>query len=102
MTSAFKETQATIGEWASLTFGTAAQLLRTATRANEEMAELLTALCAGDNAKAAEEIADVMILLFLLGERIGVDVHREIDRKMQINRQRTWQLDGTGHGYHVG
>jgi protein gp37 len=25
----------------------------------------------------------------------------EIDRKMAINRLRKWNLDGTGHGYHV-
>lgn len=34
-------------------------------------------------------------------ERLGVDLHAEIDRKMAVNRGRTWKRDSTGHGYHV-
>jgi NTP pyrophosphatase (non-canonical NTP hydrolase) len=66
------------------------------------MAELLRALSADDNsAKAASEIADVVIVLYRLAWRLGVDLHDEIDKKMAINRARQWKQDNTGHGYHV-
>ena len=97
-----KETQQTISGWANATFGAADSNARVAARANEEMAELIRALTADDqHPKAAEEIADVVIILYRLAERLGVDLMSEIDRKMEINRSRKWNLDSTGHGYHV-
>jgi len=66
------------------------------------MAELLRALTVDDNnPKAAEEIADIFIVLYRLGERLGVNLHDEIDHKMKTNRLRKWHKDGSGHGYHV-
>lgn len=97
-----RETQRSVSEWAEATFGAAAGNARIAARANEEMAELLRALTADDrHPKAAEEIADVVIVLYRLATRLGVDLVAEIDRKMAINRTREWRLDNTGHGYHV-
>lgn len=97
-----KETQRTISEWADETFGSAGSNARVAGRANEEMAELIRALTADNNhPKAKEEIADIFIVLYRLGTCLGVDVHEEVNRKMQVNRNRTWKSDGTGHGYHV-
>ncbi len=96
------ETQHTISQWADATFGVAGSNARAAARANEEMAELLKALTADDNhPKAAEEIADIFIVLYRVAERLGVDIHYVIDMKMAKNKARTWALDGTGHGYHV-
>lgn len=96
------ETQATICVFADETFGPATSNIRVAARANEEMAELLRALSADDNhPKAAEEIADVVIILYRLAQNLGTDLQTEIDRKMEINRNRTWKRDDTGHGYHV-
>lgn len=96
------ETQKLISEWANLTFGPSGSNMRVAARANEEMAELLRALSANDNhPKAAEEVADIVIILYRLAERLGIDLHKEIDRKMEINRDRVWKLDNTGHGYHA-
>lgn len=96
------ETQQTITEWCDATFGPISSNVRVAARANEEMAELLRALASDDtHPKAAEEIADIFIVLYRLADRLGVNIHREIDRKMAINRAREWKLDGTGHGYHV-
>jgi NTP pyrophosphatase (non-canonical NTP hydrolase) len=96
------ETQQTIAAWADETFGAAGSNARVAARANEEMAELLRALTADDNhPKAAEEIADIVIVLYRLAFRMGVDLHAEIDRKMAVNRTRVWKPDNTGHGYHV-
>lgn len=97
-----RETQASISRWAFDTFGPASSNVRVATRANEEMAELLRALAADDkHPKAAEEIADVVIVLYRLATRLEVDLHEVIDRKMATNRNREWNRDNSGHGYHV-
>jgi NTP pyrophosphatase (non-canonical NTP hydrolase) len=96
------ETQQSISEWAEQTFGPAGSNARVAARANEEMAELLRALTVQDDAKdGAAEVADIFIVLYRLATRMGVDIHAEIDRKMKINRQRKWNRDGSGHGYHI-
>jgi NTP pyrophosphatase (non-canonical NTP hydrolase) len=96
------ETQASVTAWANETFGTAGSNARVAARANEEMAELLRALTADDSSdKAAAEVADVVIILYRLATRLGVDLLDEIDKKMAINRAREWAQDKTGHGYHV-
>lgn len=97
-----RENQQSISDWANETFGPSGSNIRVATRANEEMAELLGALSISEtHAKAPEEIADVFIVLYRLGWRLGLDIHEEIDRKMAVNRARKWKLDGSGHGYHV-
>jgi hypothetical protein len=65
------------------------------------MAELLRALISDDNSPwAPTKAADIVIVLHRLCERMGVDLHQEIDRKMQINRARRWVVVG-GHGQHV-
>ncbi len=96
------ENQISVSNWADETFGPSGSNARVAARSNEEMAELLRALTADDNhPKAAEEVADIVIILYRLATRLGIDLHQEIDRKMAINRDRIWNLDNTGHGYHV-
>lgn len=96
------ETQETVCAFADDTFGPATSNMRVAARANEEMAELIRALSTDDNnPKAAEEVADVVIILYRLMRNLGTDMHAEIDRKMAINRKREWRRDATGHGYHV-
>jgi NTP pyrophosphatase (non-canonical NTP hydrolase) len=94
--------QKEISSWAENTFGEASSNARVAARANEEMAELLRALTSDDNhPKAAEEVADIVIVLCRLAQRMGFDIESEIDRKMEINRKRQWNVDKDGHGYHV-
>jgi NTP pyrophosphatase (non-canonical NTP hydrolase) len=96
------ENQDSIVRWINQTFGPAEMNMRCATRANEEMAELLKALSTDDDhPKAVEEAADIVIVLYRLASRFGVNLHDEIDKKMAINRARTWKRDGTGQGYHV-
>jgi NTP pyrophosphatase (non-canonical NTP hydrolase) len=96
------ETQQSISEWADQTFGAAGSNARVAARANEEMAELMRALTVDDeHPKAAEEIADIVIVLNRLATRLGFNIVDLIDSKMAINRTRVWKKDGTGHGYHV-
>lgn len=96
------EDQRSISEWAEQTFGPVTSNARVAARANEEMAELLRHLTADDaHPAAAAEVADVVIVLYRLATRLGVDLHQEIDRKMAVNRGRVWRRDHTGHGYHT-
>jgi transcriptional regulator with XRE-family HTH domain len=100
--TASSEDQTTITEWAEQTFGPARSLPRVAARANEEMAELLRAVTAdAPLAKVAEEIADVVIVLNRLASLCGARLRDEVERKMAINRSRTWARDETGHGYHT-
>jgi NTP pyrophosphatase (non-canonical NTP hydrolase) len=95
------ETQRSIARWAEETFGPASSNARVAARANEEMAELLRALTANDNhPKAAEEIADVVIVLCRLCDRLDRDLGADVTSKMAVNRSRIWTRDGSGHGYH--
>lgn len=96
------ETQQSIAAWALATFGPTSSNQRTAVRAADEMRELLDALAADDRAPTAgEEIADVVIVLSRLATELGVDIAAEVDKKMSVNRSRSWSLDGTGHGQHV-
>ncbi len=96
-----RETSRSVSEWAQETFGPASSLLSIAVRANTEMSELLTLLNGRSIPKeAAEECADVAIVLMRLCDRVGYDLYDEIDRKMEINRKREWVLDGNGHGQH--
>lgn len=98
----YRENQQTISQWASETFGEPGSNLRVAIRANTEMAELLRCLATDDaHPEAAEEVADVVIVLQRLATRLGVDLRQMVDTKMAINRKREWLLDGQGHGYHV-
>ena len=98
-----KETQQSICAWTEETFGPAPSQARIAARANEEMAELLRLVTSNayDPHEAAEEAADVVIVLYRLAHVCGVDLHAAIDRKMAINRQRKWAVTDDGHGYHV-
>lgn len=97
-----QENQRSISQWALETFGPAGLNSRSVARANREMAELLEHVTSNDNhPELGVEIADIMICLFRLADRIGVDALAEVDRKMAINRAREWNRDGTGHGYHV-
>lgn len=96
-----QETQASINEWITSTFGDAGSNISVAARANEEVAELMMALAINDlDVHSVEEAADIVIILYRLAERFGMDLHAEIDRKMGINRARRWNV-ANGHGYHV-
>ena len=97
-----RETQYSVWGWANATFGFTPNNFSKAVRANVEMAELLTKLAA-DNSHpdAIEEAADVVIVLMHLAENMKKDLFMEVDRKMAINRDRRWTLDGNGHGQHI-
>ena len=97
------ETTESIGRWAADTFGEAGTDARVAARANEEMAELLRKVTSENprSAEIIEECADVAIVLARLVYRNGGQLWTAVEAKMAVNRAREWELDGTGHGYHV-
>jgi NTP pyrophosphatase (non-canonical NTP hydrolase) len=96
-----KETQQTVSEWIENTFGPVGSNARVVARANEEMAELVRSVAIDDNhPDLGEEMADVLICLYRLAARTGVDLGEEVDKKMAVNRARRWEMDGSGCGYH--
>lgn len=96
------ETSASIAAWADATFGVPETNMSVWERANKEFQELHKKLEADDgHPGAAEECADVRIVLDRMVHRLGSDMQREADRKMAVNRARPWQLTGDGHGQHV-
>jgi len=100
-----EEIQLTISLWAEETFGKS-PIMRSVSRANEEMAELIKHFsCTLNNEesrlKAMQEIADIAITLYVLSQRIGGDLRYHINWKMETNRQRKWVIDGYGCGYHI-
>lgn len=96
-----RETQKTITRWAEDTFGVAT-VPRIISRANEEMAELITKATIDPNdPKIAEEVADIIIVLARVGCYLGFDIAEEVDKKMRINRARNWEKDGSGCAYHI-
>lgn len=54
------------------------------------------------NPQAALEMGDIMILLLDVAYKNGIDVHRAIENKMDINESRKWRVDeNTGIMRHV-
>lgn len=51
--------------------------------------------------KVPEEMADCEIVLASLAGRARIDLGDETDRKMVVNRGRTWAFRGDGTGYHT-
>jgi hypothetical protein len=76
--------------------------LHAATGANYGMEHLLRLLARDDgHANAEYFIRLVFVGLNELAARMGFNLAEEVDRKMAVNRSRVWNLDGSGHGYHV-
>lgn len=93
------ETPKTIGEWGDSVFGLATDRRRTIERASEEFAELIVALEEGaSDATLCQEAADVCIVLMRMLNSLGFP--DMINIKMAVNRGRSWEVDGNGHGYH--
>jgi hypothetical protein len=77
-----KETQQSISEWASTTFGEVGSNLSVATRAGEEMFELFKEISTSINTeKAITEAADVAIVLYRLCERLGITIDTSMIRR---------------------
>lgn len=63
--------------------------------------ERLTRRAPVDVQSLADEAADVLIVLYGMAALYGFDLHAEVDRKMEINRDRKWIANGDGTGRHV-
>ena len=97
-----KETGLSIATWADETFGKSMSNKSAHLRATGEMLELDELVRNGVGGyQLAEECADIVIVLARLAYDNGQDLFEMVDRKMEINRARRWERDGTGHGYHV-
>lgn len=96
-----RETQRSVVAWVEETFGPVGSNARVVARMNEEVAELIRSVAIDDrHPDIPEEMADVVIVMYRLAARMGVDLMEEIDKKMAVNRSREWELDGSGCGYH--
>jgi NTP pyrophosphatase (non-canonical NTP hydrolase) len=91
------ETWESIAAWCDETFGPASPL-RMASRANEEMAELIDVASRSEtySEKVLIEAADVVICLARFP-----GIWAAVEQKMAINRSRVWRLTGEGTGYHI-
>ena len=96
------ETQQSINEWQLQTFGPVTDRYRLYHKFEQEVFELHDECILGTNTKAIlEECADVYIMLVNLVKQYDGDLQDEVNKKMQINRQRTWKLNGDGTGKHA-
>jgi NTP pyrophosphatase (non-canonical NTP hydrolase) len=97
-----RETSKTIFEWGRDTFGPITDDNRVIERARLEFDELAEAVREGHSVDdIVAEAADVVILLSRLAGVHGRDLAEAVDRKMNINRSRTWVRNGDGTGCHV-
>lgn len=96
------ETQKTISDWATKTFGypkSPEVAIRRMLKECKEMEDKLDS-AAATHEDIADEIADIFITGFQAMSVIGYNVQACIDHKMQINRHRKWILHGDGTGQH--
>lgn len=103
LTTPRRETQATINEWQSTTFGDDASPISTATAILGEVWELMKELlkASPDPVRIRKEAADINIFLYYFALSLGFDLAMAVDEKMAENRGRAWEADGTGHYRHV-
>lgn len=56
----------------------------------------------GAGRRAADECADNFVVLVQVASALGVDLPELVDKKMLVNRARTWQKRDDGRHQHVG
>ena len=98
------ETQKTINEWASKTFGypTPEAAVKRMLKEVEELKEVkLSEMSAEDVHKAMVECADIFIVMCVVADSLGCNLQDYIDNKMEINRARKWKMNGDGTGQHI-
>ncbi len=103
-TSKIHETQKTIGQWGSETFGVATVpeiASRVVCEAGELMRVAAKAVHPDDfsdaqRAALADEAADVAIFLKRIAHICGFNLDQEVDVKMGINRKRVWGKSADG------
>lgn len=93
--------QKTIGIWGDRVFGPVRDPAALVHRAQQELEELKAAVEAGGTFAIGDEIADVVILLYRLADRCGLDLDLEVERKNVRNQARKWASNGDGTGTHI-
>lgn len=89
----FRNRQRDGNDWAVATFGEAT-VESTLRRIDQELREFYK--------DPVGEAKDIAIFLYRLMSVAGKDLDAEVDAKMEINRKRTWVLNGEGCGQHTG
>lgn len=92
-----RETQQSINSWQLEHFPTATEK-GVVKHLTEEFIEFTVA---ETNEQAAEEAADLVIILYCWSMLKGIDLHEQIDKKMLINRRREWNIQPDGTGRHI-
>ena len=98
-----RQMQDEIGAWGDATFPTST-FISVASHFEEEAAEFLAEIRSGESVDAVlNELADCAILLIQFAHKNGFDLSQVIERKMAINRARTWNTtpEPEGHFKHV-
>ncbi len=86
------ETQNTIGNWADKNFNTTIEMQ--CAKLREEVTEFEAEIEANNLDKAAEELADVVVVAFGLAFLMGFSLLKAVNQKMIINRARKWNKVG--------
>ena len=97
------ETQKTISDWATETFGYPKSVYIIIGRMIQEVRELevVYSRMQIDNAKIADECADIYIVMCQVINTMGYNLHSCVDHKMEINRARKWTVNEDGTGQHI-
>ena len=66
--------------------------MNTTIKMAEELAELQHSIYVGDG-EAGQELADILILLVDASFLLGIDLEKEFEKKMQVNRDRKWNKE---------
>lgn len=117
------EDQQSISDWGTHTFGQVKDpavlvgraleefgelvLLLMETRAGRKFQEVLASVQARlrtpeyrDESLIADELADILVVLYQAAEGYGVDLLGAVDNKMKTNRSRKWKITQSGVGQH--
>jgi NTP pyrophosphatase (non-canonical NTP hydrolase) len=97
------ENQKSISDWAAKEFGypTGKRIID---RMLEEVDELKDVDLSNNNTsfnEVSNECADILIVMYIVANTFGFNLHACVDHKMEINRGRKWKRKEDGTGYHV-
>lgn len=95
------ETQSSISKWANETFGEVTFLDVIHERFLDEVEELKAEIELRKLHEAKAECADVLIVLYQLATKLKISLREEVNKKMEINRNRKWKLHGDGTAQHI-
>lgn len=95
-----REDQTSVNEWAINTFGDCT-LEAAVRRMDKEYSELVLKAGCANVGDYGDELADVLICMYRVAQKAGVDLQAHVDMKMTINRRRKWKMSGDGTGQHI-